>query len=174
MLCDSIAGRPCRTRLGNIQTLCLKGAVVRLSCDNCCRVDLLQPTRINGRWVAAWHQLMLDIIAMQHRWNLTQMILTFLLAAPKFGSAGELLSGGADFSDGAEFYFDVIYLSIVAQVGSIFSKYFWLVLLVVGFLAIDPELQCCYVHNAQSCLGLLYGFAPADGCVCILVGLIGL
>lgn len=51
------------------------------------------------------------------------------MAAPKFGSSGELLSGGADFSDGAEFYFDAIYLSIVAQVGSILSRWFWLVLL---------------------------------------------
>lgn len=51
------------------------------------------------------------------------------MAAPKYGSAGELVSGGADFSDGAEAYFDAIYLSIIAQVGSVISRWFWLVLL---------------------------------------------
>lgn len=51
------------------------------------------------------------------------------MAAPKYGSTGELVSGGADFSHGAEIYFDAIYLSIIAQVGTIISKWFWLVYL---------------------------------------------
>lgn len=52
-------------------------------------------------------------------------------AAPRYGLAGELISGGADIQVGGGYYFDAIYIAMIAQFGSIFSGYFWLVLLAV-------------------------------------------
>mmetsp|Transcript_3198 Transcript_3198/g.9262 ORF Transcript_3198/g.9262 Transcript_3198/m.9262 type:complete len:170 (+) Transcript_3198:246-755(+) len=53
------------------------------------------------------------------------------MAAPRYGPAGELISGGADIQVGGGYYFDAIYIAMIAQLGSIFTGYFWLVLLAV-------------------------------------------
>lgn len=87
---------------------------------------LFRYTATNGQWIGFIFSTAVEFVCYN---MLTKM------AAPTFNSAGEILSGGGDFSQGAEAYFDAIYLSIIAQVGTIISKWFWLVLLAApGYL----------------------------------------
>jgi len=60
------------------------------------------------------------------------------LAKPTFNESGELIDGGADLSTHgqlSEYAFDVLYIIAFVQITTIFSDYFWLVLLVIPLFA---------------------------------------
>lgn len=80
-----------------------------------------------------WHWMLFLITAFASRLSFTSLQ---SWAKPSFGPNGELLDGGESLSGGlTEYYQDLIYVSAFALVGSTYSDWFWLSILIVPGVA---------------------------------------
>ena len=75
--------------------------------------------------------LLLDRHQLLHQ--VTGHPLHLIIAAPHYSADGELIFSGGDLAQGGvlSYYHDLIYLCLIAQLLSIFTKWGWLVLLAV-------------------------------------------